>query len=134
MLGVAIVCENAAIVQTAALQWLQMLTDSIKTAHSIAMPFGMVDQVVPNNHVLGSYVGSRIQIPTWEGAIFADMQLLGRMHSGDTVLPKLLWDFLFKICRKRCIIYAVCCCCCSFIYFLHYVRSVLSATVQSIAC
>ena len=52
MLGVAVACESMTIVQTSALQWLQLLTDSGKTADSIEMPFGVVGRVGPNNHVL----------------------------------------------------------------------------------
>jgi len=29
-----------------------------------------------------------------EGAIFAEMQRIGRMRSGNMAIPELLWDFL----------------------------------------
>jgi len=38
-----------------------------------------------------------------EGAIFAEMRRIGRMHSGKAAVPKLLWDFLLLFCALVCL-------------------------------
>jgi len=77
--AVTIACESTAVVRMAALKWLQPL---------IKMAFEVVGWMGPNNHVLQANIGS---IPMQEVAIFAEMQRIGRMQSGNAALPKLLW-------------------------------------------
>ena len=48
-----------------------------------------------------------VQIPTWEGAIFAEMQLIGKCAPA-TALPKLFWDFLLLLWKSTGIFYWCC--------------------------
>jgi len=60
------------------------------------MPFGVVDQMGPENHVL-----DWVQKPLWKGANFGmkssgAMKCIGRMQLWQCGLfLELLWDFLF---------------------------------------